>query len=341
MKIVLFEIEEWEREPLQKLFGGGGAVLVQAPLTAGNAADYAGAEVISSFISSSLDRTILEKLPKLRLIATRSTGFDHIDLDYCNAHNIAVANVPAYGEHTVAEHVFALLLALSRHIPEAAQRTRDGNFNFHGLQGFDLYGKTFGIIGTGHIGRRAAQIAKGFGMKVIAFDMRPQPAEAEAIGFAYVDFSRLLAESDIISLHVPATPQTRHLLSDKEFAAMKQGVVIINTARGVAIDVKALLQALASGKVGAAGLDVLPEEPAIREETELLRQPSAGNRDLQTLLIDHALMHHRNVIVTPHSAFYTKEALDKIIGTTAENISAFLENRPQNIVNPSPQRAGN
>lgn len=333
MKIAIFEIEDWECATLQNICCGNDIAMVKEPLNADNASAYADTELISSFISSKLNRAVLEKLPKLKLIATRSTGFDHIDLAYCNERGIAVANVPTYGEHTVAEHVFALLLALSRHIPEAVQRTRDGNFTFHGLEGFDLYGKTFGVIGTGHIGCRAAQIAKGFGMNVLAYDMHPQSGQAKAVGFTYVDLSRLLAEADVISLHVPGMPQTRHMLSDKEFAAMKPGVVIINTARGPVIDVKALLQALSSGKVRAAGLDVLPEEPVIHEEAELLRNLFAEKHDLQTLVIDHALMHHKNVIVTPHSAFYTKEALEKILRTTAENIMAFLEGSPQNIVN--------
>lgn len=332
-KIVFFEAEDWECETLQKLCCDDETVMVREPLGVDRAPRHADAEIISSFISSKLDRPILERLPKLKLIATRSTGFDHIDIGYCDERGIAVANVPTYGEHTVAEHVFALLLALSRHIPEAVRRTRAGNFTFRGLEGFDLHDKTFGVIGTGHIGCRAAQIAVGFGMKVLAFDERQQPDRAAAIGFAYVGLSRLLAESDIISLHVPGTPQTRHMLSEKEFAAMKAGVVIINTARGPVIDVEALLRALASGKVGAAGLDVLPEEPLIREEAELLRELFAETHDLRTLVIDQALMRHKNVIVTPHSAFYTREALQKILHTTAENILAFRNGRPQNIVN--------
>lgn len=341
-KTIFFEAEDWECETLQNMCCGDDIAMVKEPLNMDTASAHADVKIISSFISSKLNRSVLEKLPKLKFIATRSTGFDHIDCDYCNREGIAVANVPAYGEHTVAEHVFALLLALSRHIPEAVHRTRQGNFTFHGLEGFDLYGKTIGIIGTGHIGCCAAGIAKGFGMKVLAYDMRPQPDQAKALGFTYVEFSTLLAESDVISLHVPGALHTRHLLSDKEFATMKSGVVIINTARGPVIDVKALLHALSTGKVRAAGLHVLPQEPLIGEEAELLRNLFAENHDLQTLAIDHVLMHHKNVIVTPHSAFYTKEALEKILHMTVENIFAFLKGSPQNIVNNPLQRlAGN
>ena len=327
--IACFEIEDWESKNLQKLCGGIDLSLIAGTLNADNCAAYESAEIISSFIYSDLRRPVLEKFKNLKLIATRSTGTDHIDLDYCNAHGIAVANVPAYGEHTVAEHVFALLLALSRHIPEAVGRTKTGNFSFQGLRGFDLHGKTMGLIGAGAIGLHTARIAQGFGMNVLCYDIHPD----KDAGFPYVDFDTILSESDIISLHVPGTPQTRHMLSEKEFAAMKDGVVLINTARGPVIDVKALLRALQSGKVSAAGLDVLPEEPFIREEAELLRESFPQKHDLETLLADYALLHHKNVIVTPHSGFYTKEAIEKILLTTSENILSYQAGRPLNIVN--------
>jgi len=299
-----------------------------------NADNYATAEIISCFIYSNLSRPVLERLKNLKLIATRSTGYDHIDLEYCRQNGIVVANVPAYGEHTVAEHVFALLLSLNRHIPQAVGQTRGGDFSLHNLRGFDLFGRMMGIIGTGVIGLHAARIAKGFGMNVIAYDIHPRTDT----DLSYVSLEELLGKSDIISLHVPGTAQTRHMLSDKEFSAMKEGVVIINTARGSVIDVKALLRALQSGKVSAAGLDVLPEEPAIREEAELLRASFTQQHDLETLLVDHALLHHKNVFVTPHSAFYTKDAVEKILRTTGENILAFEAGRPQNIVNDSQRK---
>lgn len=337
MNLVCFEIEDWESDMLHEACCDKDCRMVKDSLDLDNAEEYAGAEIISCFIYSNLRRPVLEKMKHLKLIATRSTGFDHIDLDYCNKNGIAVANVPAYGEHTVAEHVFALLLSLSRHIPKAATQTRDGDFSLRGLRGFDLYGKTMGIIGTGAIGLHTALIAKGFGMNILAHDVHPRTGA----GLSYVSLERLLGESDIISLHVPSTAETHHMLSDKEFSAMKNGVVIINTARGTVIDVKALLRALQSGKVSAAGLDVLPEEPAIREEAELLRVSFTQQHDLETLLVDHALLHHKNVIVTPHSAFYTKEAVEKILRTTAENILSFGAGKPQNIVNnPQPVQSG-
>ena len=329
MKIVCFEIEDWESEVLQATCRDLSCIMVKEPLSESNLSNYTDAEIVSCFIYSSLQRPVLEKMKNLKLIATRSTGVDHIDLDYCNKNGITVVNVPTYGEHTVAEHVFALLLALSHHIPKAAAQTREGNFSLRGLRGFDLHGKTLGIIGTGAIGLHVAVIARGFGMNVLAYDTHPR-TEVE---FSYVSLNKLLSESDVISLHVPGTTETRRLISDKEFSVMKDGVVIINTARGAVIDVKALLRALQNGKVGAVGLDVLPEEPAIREEAELLRTTFVQQHDLETLLVDHALLHHKNVIVTPHSAFYTKEAVERILYTTGENILSFNAGNPQNIVN--------
>lgn len=328
-KIIFFETEDWESGVLPKTCCGKTCTMIEGALNIDNVDTYTNAEIVSCFIYSDLRRPVLERLPKLRMIATRSTGFDHIDLEYCNNRNIVVANVPTYGEHTVAEHVFALLLALSRHIPQAVNQTRGGDFSLKGLRGFDLFGKTMGIIGTGAIGMHVARIASGFGMNILAYDLSPQPASF----LSYVTLEKLLSESDIISLHVPGTAATRHMISDKEFAAMKDGVVLINTARGPVIDVKALLRALQSGKVGAAALDVLPEEPAIREEAELLRASFSQQHDLETLLADHALLHHKNVIVTPHSAFFTKEAVEKILHTTHENILSYLKEKPQNIVN--------
>jgi D-lactate dehydrogenase len=328
MSIVCFEIEDWESETLRDLCHGHDAVMVKNKIDVHNANEYESAEIISCFIYSDLRRPVLEKLKNLKLIARRSTGTDHIDLDYCRNHGITVANVPAYGEHTVAEHVFALLLALSRHIPQAVRRTRDGYFSFSGLCGFDLYGKTLGLVGTGAIGLHVAQIATGFGMKVLGYDIHPSASSV----FTPVTLDQLLSDSDVISLHVPGTPQTRHMLSEKEFSMMRDGVVIINTARGQVIDVKALLRALQSGKVGAAGLDVLPEEPAIREEAELLRESFSQQHDLEALLANHVLLHHKNVIVTPHSAFYTNEAVKKIIETTGDSILSFIAGNPKNIV---------
>lgn len=332
MKVVLFEMEPWERSTFEALREEHDVVFEEACLDVDSADKHADAEVISTFIYSHLDRSVLERLPCLQLIATRSTGYDHIDLQYCARNGIQVANVPTYGENTVAEHVFALLLAISHHLVEAVDRTRRGDFSFEGLRGFDLAGKTMGIVGTGHIGRCTARIARGFGMQVLAFDIEPEEEAAREIGFRYCDFGELLRQSDVVSLHVPGTEKTKHMISTGQFDAMKEGVVLINTARGPIVDVRALLEALASGRVAAAGLDVLPEEPVIREEAELLRATFSREHDLETLLADHILLRLRNVVITPHSAFNTGEAVRRILDATCDNMRAFLAGDPTNLV---------
>ena len=332
MKIIVFESEDWEKPFFDHFSKEHEVVFEHEPLDEDTIGKYSDAEIISPFVFSDLSHTILGQMPHLKFIATRSTGFDHIDVEYCKENNINVSNVPNYGENTVAEHVFALLLSISHKIPEAVSRTRQGDFSQKGLQGFDLQGRTIGIIGTGNIGLKTLCIAKGFGMKVLAYDITPDKDAAKEYGFLYVELPELLAQSDIVSLHVPGNKSTHHLLSNKEFAIMKQGVVIINTARGNLIDVKALLHGLSEGKVAAAGLDVLPEEPTIREEAELLRSFFTRKHDLENLLADHILLHMKNVIITPHSAFNTKEAVQRILKTTIDNLDGYLANKIVNHV---------
>lgn len=332
MKIAVFELEDWEREVFQELATDHEVSLRSEPLTAVNAPQFADAEVISTFIYSDLDDEVLEQFDRLELVATRSTGYDHIDTDFCREHGVAVCNVPSYGENTVAEHVFGLLLAISHNLVEAVDRTRRGDFSLRGLQGFDLQGKILGVIGTGSIGQNVIQIAKGFEMEVLGFDVAPKEALAERLGFRYVEMAELLALSDVITLHVPANKHTHHLLSDKEFDQMKEGVVIINTSRGAVLDIKALVRGLAQGTVSAAGLDVLPDEPTIREEAELLHSLFREQHDLATLLADHILLRMRNVVITPHSAFNTQEAVRRILDTTVENIRAYERGECDSVV---------
>jgi D-lactate dehydrogenase len=332
MKIVVFEVEQWERPAFDSLRDSHEVIFENRPLTASNIAQYTDAEIVSPFVYSNLGTEIIQQFSNLKLISTRSTGFDHIDQAYCAAQGIPVCNVPTYGDHTVAEHVFGLLLSISHTMVEAVDRTRRGDFSLRGLQGFDLRGKTLGVIGTGAIGRNVISIAKGFAMDIIAFDVRADPDLAARMGFRYMDMPELLAQSDIITLHVPYNQHTHHLLNDETFAQMKDGVVLINTARGAIVDVQALVRALATGKVQAAGLDVLPEEPTIREEAELLRSIYQRQHDVETLLADHVLLRLRNVIITPHSAFNTREAVGRILDTTVANIAAFVRGEPRNVV---------
>ena len=333
MKIVAFEIEAWEKEAFAQLGADHTLVLLETKLTAANAKDYADADVISTFIFSNMDKNVLQQFDHLKLIATRSTGFDHIAVDYCREQGITICNVPSYGDNTVAEHVFGLLLAISHNIVEAVDRTRRGDFSLSGLRGFDLEGKTLGVIGTGSIGQCVIKIAKGFGMNVIGYDIQPDEKLAKQLGFDFLPMDDLLSTADVLTLHVPANDKTYHLISDREFEKMKPGVVLINTARGSVVHIQALARALADGKVAAAGLDVLPDEPTIREEYELLHSFFREKHDLETLLAGHILLRLRNVIITPHSAFYTQEAIGRIIDTTIMNIRAFAAGEAINVVN--------
>ncbi len=325
MKIGVFEVESWERGAFKALEGSHEVRYTDQKLTLDNVAEYADLDVVSTFIYSELTRDLVSRLPSLKMIAARATGVDNIDGNYCRERSIQVSNVPDYGENTVAEHAFGLLLTISHHLFESIDRTRKGDFTAQGLQGFDLQGKTLGIIGTGSIGRNVVRIGLGFGMKIIAFDLREDESLMGLSNFSYVSKEALLRRADIITLHVPSRPETKNIISEAEFEQMKDGVVLINTARGDLIDVEALVKALATGKVRAAGLDVLPEEPVVREEAEVLRAIYQHKHNLGSLLADHILLRMRNVVVTPHNAFNTREAVGRILQTTVSNIQTFLD----------------
>jgi D-lactate dehydrogenase len=288
-------------------------------------------EVISVFIYSKTTKDLIQKLPKLRLIATRSTGFDHIDMKACKAKGVKVANVPHYGENTVAEHTFALILSLSRNIHKAFIRTTHVDFSLEGLQGFDLKGKTIGIVGTGRIGLHVIRMAKGFGMKVLAFDVKKDSFLSEVLDFEYVPLETLLKSSDIISLHRPYNEKTHHLINRERIHRIKKGALLINTARGGLVDTHALTKALDSGILGGAGLDVLEEEEMIKEEKELLSKNYPEDK-LRLLVQNHILLHRENVVITPHMAFNSREASDRILETTLSNIENFILGTPQNLV---------
>ena len=332
MKVIFFEMADSDKSAIATLAASGDVLCESAALTLENARSFRDAEIISTALDSSLAVGLLDKLPHLKLIATRSTGFDQIDLDYCRKRGVGVCNVPLYGDSTVAEHAFALLLALARHVVDSVEATRRGDFSLSTRRGVELRDKTIGIIGAGHIGLRAIEIARGFGMKVLAYDLYPKPERAEAFGFRYAPLDEIYAEADVLSLHVPETPETDGMISDREFARMKNGVVLINTARGDIVDVMALIRALSSGKVGAAGLDVLPREALIRHESAIFLKGSAMPAGLPEALADHALLRFSNVIITPHNAYNTNEALQRIMTTTLENIAAFIAGRKSNRV---------
>jgi len=332
MKVAGFEVEGWERKPFEKLKDKHEVILTEAAVTENLESRFRKAEIISTFIYSELNEKTLAQFENLKFISTRSTGVNHIDADYCREHGISVSNAPAYGQNTVAEHAFALIHAVSRHIPEAVKRTRSGNFSQEGLQGFDLKEKVLGVIGTGDIGKNVIRIANGYQMEVLAFDVKQDEDAAKRLGFQYTDMDDLLAKADIVTLHVPGMEKTRNMIGEEQFSRMKKGAVLINTARGFLVNVEDMLKALGEGKLAAVGLDVLPEEPAIREESELLRSGLSQKEDLDTLLADKVLADQPNVIITPHIGFNTREAVERLLNSSVENISAFAEGNPKNLM---------
>ena len=350
-KIGFFEMQEWEKEYVRpKLDGqeflflgdnqkdsnhpvpskGGTPLLSKEGNTAGDKGEI---EILSNFINYPVTAETLLEFPKLRFVTTRSTGYDHIDLKACVERNILVSNVPTYGENTVAEFAFALILALSRKIFPAVKRVREqGLFATDDLQGFDLLNKTIGVVGAGHIGVHVIKIAKGFGMKVLAYDPYPKAELSTQYGFEYASLEDLLKSSDIITLHVPYMPATHHLISVQNIGLCKKGAVIINTARGGLIETSALISALKSGQIAGAGMDVLEEEGFVKDEVHMLAQGHPNELQLKTILADHELMYMDNVLITPHNAFNTKEALQRILDTTIMNIQAFVKGQPINLV---------
>lgn len=332
MKIAFFEVEDWQKYYLTKKFSGFELSFFTEPLSLDNI-DYAiNCPIISPFIYSQINKDILQKLSNLKMIATRSTGFDHIDIQTAKENKAVVCNVPFYGENTVAEHTFALILSLSRKLFDSVERARKGDFTIDGLRGFDLKDKVLGIIGLGHIGFHIARIAKGFEMKVLAFDLKEDKKLAKKIGFEYSNLENLLARSDIITLHAPYNEKTKHLINLDNVSKIKKGAYLINTARGGLVETQALLKALSDGILAGAGLDVLEEECFIKEEAQLLSKEFPKTCDLKTVLQNHILLQQKNVIITPHNAFNSNEALMRILDTTIENIVNFIAGKPQNIV---------
>lgn len=286
-------------------------------LDASNAASAAGCRVVCVFVNDRLDRACLEVLKGLgvELIALRCAGFNNVDLAAAKELGLRAVRVPAYSPYAVAEHAVALLMALNRKIHRAFNRVRELNFSLGGLVGFDLHGKTVGILGTGKIGRIAGQIFRGFGCEVLAYDPYPQVEWAQQNGVRYTGLDELLGSSDVISLHMPLTPETDHLIGTDSIAKMKQGVYLVNTSRGKLVDSAAVIQALKSGRLGGVALDVYEEEEGVFFEDH-----SAGV--LQDDVLSR-LLTFPNVLITSHQAFLTKEALTAIAEVTLDSIHRF------------------
>jgi D-lactate dehydrogenase len=331
VKIVFYEIHDWEEKYIKNKLKNHKIVFVREPINEENINHAKDADIISVFIYSKVNKKVLDKMKKIKMITTRSTGFDHIDIRECKKRNIVVCNVPSYGENTVAEHTFALILSLSRKIHKSYLKMLRNDFSIDDLKGFDLKGKTIGVIGAGHIGLHVIRIAKGFGMNVLVNTVHQDKFLSEVMGFEYCPLEELLKKSDIITLHVPYNQSTHHLINKDNIKFIKKGAILINTSRGGCIETGALIEAIDKGILAGVGLDVIEGEELIKEEKQLIYEKDK-TKNLEKLIKDHILLSRDNVIFTPHIAFYSQEALERILETTVENIIFFENKKPINLV---------
>lgn len=334
MKIAFFEVPKEEQVFFSQAFSDSEVLFFEEKLNENNVEKVKDCEVVSVFINSIINKNIIDSLPNLKYVTTRSTGFEHIDLEYFALKGIKASNVPSYGSHTVAEFAFSLILNLSRKIINANNHLRDSmDFNFYSsLQGFDLQGKTLGVIGTGRIGKNVIKIARSFEMNVLAYDLFPDINFAKENNFTYKSLLEVLEGSDIVTIHTPYTKENYHLINKENISKMKKGIFVINTARGALIDTEALIGGINEGIIAGAGLDVLEGERDLKIEKEIVGANGTEQIDYKIIVEDQILIDMPQVIVTPHIAFYSKEAEAEIIKTTVENIKGFISGNAQNLV---------
>src|SRR3989339_464023 len=314
MKIAFFEVSKTEQSIFSQLFSGADVYFCEEKLNESTVNKAEDAEIICVFKDSLVGKNVIDAIPNLKFIATRTTGFDFIDCEYAKTKGVKVSNVPAYGSETVAEFAFALLLTLSRKIREANQALKDNGDYFipKNLQGFDLNGKTLGVIGTGKIGKNVIEIAHGFDMNVLAYDLYPDTKFAMENGFVYKTLEEVLSQSDVVTLHAPYTKENHHLINKENISLFKKGAYLINTARGELVETEALEKALKDGSIAGAGLDVLEGEKVYKKGDNI------------------PMLEWPNVLMTPHVAFNTREAEARILQTTVENIQKFISDSPIN-----------
>ncbi len=329
MKMAFYEVEPWQEEYLQKQLEGHELYFFEYCLSS---PDVIADEVRDADILSTMGRghhpnkPALDRFQELKFIALRCTGFDHVDLEECKRRNITVSNVPAYGDNTVAEQGFCLLLALMRRFPQYNSMVAAEDFSV-GPIGFDLKGKTLGVVGAGRIGLYAIKIGRGFGMDVLAYDIIFNDFARETLGYEYVSLEELLKNSDVISLHAPYNKYTHHMINKDNIKLIKPGAVLVNTARGAIVELGALKQALEEGIFSGAALDVIEGEELLLKDRDQLTPE-------ERMIVEQilAIIKRDNVVFTPHIAYYTREAAERILDTSIANIKAFLEGHPQNIV---------
>lgn len=333
MRIGFFELEGWEESAIRGAFPGEDIFMSHESITAERMPDERDFDVISVFVNSVISPDVLAAFPNLKCVATRSTGYDHIDLTECARRGITVLYVPGYGDNTVAEFAFGLILNLTRKMYQCIDQIKEtGSFSLTGLRGIDIKGKTLGVVGTGRIGKEAVKIAKGFGMNVVAYDMRPDEQFAKDMGISYVTLDDLLAKSDVITIHCPYTKETHHLINAGNVGKIKRGAYLVNTARGAIVETAAVVPALEGGALAGYGADVLEEEGETKDEMHLLTHGHPKEEELKTMLQNHMLMKMPNVLLTPHNAFNSTEALGRILRISIENVQAFRSGAPINVV---------
>lgn len=336
MKIYFFEVENWEKIHIERRLKekniDAEVKFLNEELDNTNVKNFSNAEIISVFIYSKITKDVIDSMPNLKYIVTRSSGFDHIDVEYAKKKGIKVSNVPGYGNNTVAEYTFGLILALARKFKTMILNIERGDFSRQGLMGIDIMGKTIGIIGTGRIGSYVAKIAHGFGMNILAYDRSKKQNLIEQYGVKYVGLEELLSNSDIVTLHVPYTKSTHHLINRFNIKLMKLDAMLINTSRGPVIETEAIIEALREGRLsGGVALDTFEAEDVIIEE-EFLKKEHLPAIKLKKALEAYYVLRQENVIVSPHNAYNTKDALQRILDITVDNIESFLKGNPENIV---------
>lgn len=325
-KIAFFGVKSWEKEIIEKEIvnldaTGVGIFEEELQNNLEMAKNY---DVISIRSRSKVNKDVLDKLPDLKMIATRSTGIDHIDNEECKNRNIVVANASTYGSNSVAEYAFGLILAVAKKIVEAHQAVENDEFDPEGLTGMEIFGKTLGIVGLGKIGSNVARIARGFGMNVLVTEQRPDEEVLKKYEAKLVDLETLLRESDIVTLHVPSEKDTYHLINRNNIKIMKKGSILVNTSRGAVVESEAIVWALNKGILRGVGIDVVEEEEKTADMSLVLSQ-IATKEDLQNVLSYHMLRDRDDVVFTPHNAFNTKEAISRRIKTTVKNIKDYCQ----------------
>lgn len=331
-KIVIYDSTITDKKFFKQLQEEHDVVYISEPIAKSNIIENA--DVISVFISSKVDKEIVNMFKKLKLIACRSTGYNNIDIKECSSRKITVVNVPTYGEHTVAEYTFTLILALSRRLVNSIGQVQQGEIDSHLARGIDLYGKKIGIVGLGRIGRNVAKLANAFGMSVLVYDPFVGEQSVNDIDIKLVELDELLRSSNIVTVHTPLNSKNKHLFDAKMFAQMIPGSLFINTARGELMVTGDLIEAIKSGHLAGAGIDVLEGENLvdINEEEILLKKGRVSSQLLKEAVANNLLAKLPNVIVTAHNAYNTKEAIERINQTTIDNITQFFNNSTQNIV---------